>query len=168
MVIKLVKNFKTILFKDVIRRDKVTPFIVFVSFLVSFSLARIISWSFPTANIIIKQYHIHHFYYGLALLTISNWAALVSNSRWVIHRAAILFGVGLGLIVDELGLLLTCGTAVLECDYWAGVTYDIFVFLGGLLLAILYSGPAIRLVKSRVLTFNQFITQIILRKNGKS
>lgn len=49
--------------------------------------------------------HVHHFHYGLALVTLSGLLTLVPRSRGAIRRLAFVFGFGLGLVVDEFALL---------------------------------------------------------------
>ena len=162
-MLKILKDFKSLFYQDIIKRNKLTPFIVFIFFLLSFGIARIISLNFPTVNIFISRYHIHHFYYGFALLLISNWIALVTNKASMFKLAAGIFGFGLGLIVDEIGLLLTCGTSGLDCDYKTRVSYDIFMYVIFIFLAILYSGPFISLVKK-----TKNIKNLRLRRNEKN
>jgi len=89
----------------------------------------------------IKGYHIHHFYYGILLLILSNWLALIRYKR--LYRrvfkgiASVMFGGGLGLVADEFGLLLTMEFG-LKGNYWAPQSYYAIgvttcLFLGSLL-----------------------------------
>ncbi len=57
------------------------------------------------------------------------------NDKDIDRLAAILYGAGGGLIVDEAGLLLTFG------DYWTGLTFSMFVVLlaFAFVLFLLYS-----------------------------
>ncbi len=89
----------------------------------------------------IKGYHIHHFYYGILLLIFSNWLALIRYKRLYkrIFKgiASVMFGGGLGLVVDEFGLLLTMEFGI-KGNYWALQSYyaigvTTFIFLGCLL-----------------------------------
>lgn len=145
-MLHFLRNLKSVWYQDILRRNKITPFIIFLSFLISFGIARVIVHVFPSLNIIIKQYHVHHFYYGFLLLIVSNWIALVTNRRIMFWISAALFGGGLGLIVDEFGLLLTCATPSLQCDYWARQSFDAFIIIAVLLLAIMYSRPFLKMV----------------------
>lgn len=134
-------NFKHILkkvYNDIKIRNKKIPFIILISFLMSFVIARLIVFIFPSLGIIIKQYHIHHFYYGILLMIISNWIALTYNKISFLEVSAGIFGVGLGLVADEFGLLLTCTTETLECNYLARNSYDLLVFILLLLLLVIY------------------------------
>jgi uncharacterized membrane protein (DUF2068 family) len=57
-------------------------------------------------NLIIGGYHIHHFFYGFGLICIAAWLAIQYPTRHLGRIAAILFGGGLGLTVDEMGYFL--------------------------------------------------------------
>ncbi|MCS4542384.1 MAG: hypothetical protein HY929_08780 [Euryarchaeota archaeon] len=102
---------------------KLIPVYVFSLFLITFGLARIVVRSHLTFELLWKGYRIHHFFFGIILSLIGGWIALNQDgSKWI-KAASILYGIGLGLIIDEIGLLLTWG------NYWARVTYDIFIAL---------------------------------------
>jgi len=64
--------------------------------------------------------HFHHFWYGIVLLAASGWLGIVGGDRWN-RLAAIMYGLGGGLLTDEVGLLLTLGV------YQTGITYTIVV-----------------------------------------
>lgn len=83
-------------------------------------------------NIVLFGYHIHHFYFGLALILLAGWAAIVGYPRASKGTLAVIFGAGLGLFMDELGLLLTWGDYSSRASYFAGV------FLLGVFLTIIY------------------------------
>mgnify|MGYP006278143731 CR=1 FL=1 len=83
-------------------------------------------------NIILFGHHIHHFYIGIALICISGWFAIVGSKRISKKMIAIMYGVGLGLFFDEIGLLLTWG------DYFSGVTYSLSILIFGLFVNIIY------------------------------
>jgi hypothetical protein len=139
-----VEDIKSLNYLDILRRRKQTPFIVFAAFVLSFAAARLtIMYGPEWLRLYVMTYHIHHFYYGFALLAIANWIALTTNREHMFKLAAVLFGVGMGLFVDEFGLLLTCTTPPMGCDYWARQSYDMFMIISGILLAVLYSKPAI-------------------------
>ncbi len=143
-----VEDIKSLNYADIIRRRKQTPFIVFISFILSFAVARLtILYGPEWLRLYIRHYHIHHFYYGFALLAIANWIALTTNREHMFKLAATLFGIGMGLFVDEFGLLLTCTTPPMGCDYWARQSYDVFILVAGLMLAALYSKPVFSKLK---------------------
>lgn len=96
-------------------------FIITLSFLISFTLSRAIvvlaGESKPSLELWIGNYHIHHFFIGMLFLSISGWIGLVGIQMKYKHISAILYGAGLGLLIDEIGLLLTWG------NYWAKQSY---------------------------------------------
>jgi CRP-like cAMP-binding protein len=49
--------------------------------------------------------HVHHFNYGLALVSLTSLLLLLPRTRGALRRLAFVFGFGVGLIVDEFALL---------------------------------------------------------------
>lgn len=78
-----------------------------------------------------QSIHIHHFNYGLLLMLVSAAAFLSPKlHRWLLLNAAV-FGVGLGLFMDELGLVLKLDPNyfVIESKIAIGIT-AILLFAG--------------------------------------
>jgi len=96
-------------------------FIMLASFLASFAVARVFTFFFPSAVLVVQGYHIHHFWYGLALLAIGGWLGINYRDDHTERMAAIIFGVGGGLVGDEIGLLITFG------DYYSELTYTFMI-----------------------------------------
>lgn len=97
-----------------------------VSFTVSFIIARTFTTLNPSTVLVSGDYHIHHFWYGIALLAIGGWLGISYQSEKIDRLAAIVFGAGGGLIGDEVGLLLTLSAHA----YWAEITYTfVIIFL---------------------------------------
>ena len=110
--------------KEKIQEKPNLSILAMISFIVSFTIARTFTALNPDTILISGDYHIHHFWYGIAMLAIGGWIGISYHSERIDRLAAILFGAGGGLIGDEVGLLLT-----LE-NYWAETTYTfIIVFL---------------------------------------
>jgi multisubunit Na+/H+ antiporter MnhG subunit len=86
-------------------------------------VARSFTYFYPGIVLISGNLHIHHFWFGIALLAIGGWAGISYNHKEIDMLAAIIYGVGGGLIVDEVGLLLTFG------DYWSGITWTFVIVL---------------------------------------
>jgi hypothetical protein len=83
------------------------------------------------------------------MLAIGGWLGISYNDVKIDRLAAILFGAGGGLIVDEVGLLLTLESA----NYWAGITYTfviIFVAFASILILI---GRYYRLIRTEFAEF---------------
>jgi len=145
----LVKDLVSLTYDDIVRRGLITPFIVFAAFLASFPLLRLAAHTLP--SVMIGKYHIHHFYFGIMLLIVSNWVSLATNRERVKHMSAILFGIGLAFVADEVGLLLTC-TSPLQgtCDYHARVTWDFFMVIVGVFMSVLYFKPVWRRFRNAI------------------
>lgn len=83
----------------------------------------------PFREIWIQGYHVHHFFFGFLILAVVSWIAVFhpgQHRRWL----AALYGIGMGVFVDEWGLLVTWG------DYYARSSW----FIAVLFLAILVTG----------------------------
>ena len=90
--------------------------------------ARIFALQNP--NVVVEQggIHFHHFWYGLGMVTLAGWLGIAFNKPRLVRTYAIIFGLGAGLIGDEVGLLLTFG------DYQSGLTTDFFVGVIGFII----------------------------------
>lgn len=93
------------------------------SFIISFAIARTFTFFNPDVVLVSGGIHIHHFWFGLLLLAIGGWLGINYNRKEVDMTAAIVYGVGGGLIADEIGLLLTLG------DYYSGLTWTAMLLL---------------------------------------
>jgi hypothetical protein len=93
------------------------------AFIFSFIVARTFTTFYPSTVLVSHGVHIHHFWYGIVLLAVGGWLGISYNDRETDRVAAILYGAGGGLIVDEVGLLLTFG------NYWTGLTYTFLVIV---------------------------------------
>ncbi|OLD14130.1 MAG: hypothetical protein AUI50_02760 [Crenarchaeota archaeon 13_1_40CM_2_52_14] len=106
-------------------RPKGAPLLGPVGFLfaaVGFTIATVVARLFVAVEarctqacpvIKVQGFHIHHLYYGVILLLASSTIMVFATdvrTRW---DGALVVGVGLGLIADEVGLL------VLRVPYWA-------------------------------------------------
>jgi len=133
------------------------PFLITVSYLAAFLLIRIavfIAGSADTEfaraagmghtpgarfaigrNIILFGYHIHHFYFGILMICFAGWISITGSRLMSRKLSAVVYGAGLGLFMDEVGLLLTWG------DYFSGLSYLLSLLLGGLFLSIVFFQP---------------------------
>lgn len=124
-----------------------------ISFIVSFVTARIFTALNPNTVLISGGLHIHHFWFGLALVAIGGWLGISYQSERIDRLAAILFGSGGGLIGDEVGLLLTFG------NYWTGITYTfVIIFLTSAFMLILLNKYS-RIIRKE---FTQFLSHASL------
>ena len=96
-------------------------FLAALSFTAGFFGARVFHTIFPDTEVFIAGIHFHHFWYGIGLVTLAGWLGIAYNSERWNRTYAVLFGLGLGFIGDEVGLLLTFG------NYTSPLTFDFFV-----------------------------------------
>jgi hypothetical protein len=75
----------------------------------------------------LQGFRLHHMYYGALLLLVSLGVMVYASDARARWDSALVAGIGLGLIADEIGLL------VLKLQYWNPISVGIFVG-GGLLL----------------------------------
>jgi hypothetical protein len=105
-------------------------FLALLSFVVSFSAARIFTSIYPDVIVQSSGIHFHHFWYGLLMLVVAGWLGIAANRPEHDRAYAVIFGLGLGLVGDETGLLLTFG------DYRSELTYVVFVVGLGVVLMV--------------------------------
>jgi hypothetical protein len=91
-----------------------------LSFVVSFAIARTFTILTPHTTLNIQHIHIHHYWYGVALLVVGGWLGISYKSDRIARLAAILFGAGGGILGDEAGFLLTN-------NYWTSITYTLII-----------------------------------------
>ena len=127
------------------------PFIITSSYLASFlfiRLAVIIAGSagspasqaakvgdlrfYVGTNIILFGYHIHHLVIGIILISLAGWFAIVGSNFFTRRDTALMYGIGMGLFMDEVGMLLSWG------DYWSTTTYILSLFLAGVFLNLVF------------------------------
>lgn len=131
-----------------IARRKEIPFLMFLSFLITFACARLLvgliySGSLQPMFLYVSigrgdVIHVHHLVYGIVILSVIGFMAVVFPQviKRKQHLAAILYGVGLGLIFDEAALWMR-----LEDDYDHRLSYDAVIIVGSLLGLSAYFAP---------------------------
>lgn len=137
------------------------------SFVASFIVARVFTSLHPSVVWEVGDLHIHHFWYGIALLAVGGWLGISYQGEKIDRLAAILFGAGGGLIGDEVGLLLTLSAH----EYWADITYTlviVFVILASMLILLNRHRSSIRteftqrLLSNASLYFGVFLAVVSL------
>lgn len=95
------------------------------SFLLTFAVSRIFNKLFPWFYLQVHSgLHIHHYTYGVFILAISSYLALIYNGPKATYLISLLMGVGLGLAFDEFGLWLH-----LRSDDSSRWSYDGFLII---------------------------------------
>jgi hypothetical protein len=96
-------------------------FIATLAFVSSFFGSRLFATLYPSTVIMTGDIHIHHFWYGIGLISVAGWIAIAWRNERLSRLCALLYGLGAGFVGDEVGLLLTFG------DYGSELTYQFFV-----------------------------------------
>mgnify|MGYP006273270619 FL=1 len=152
------------------KKDEGLPFLITMSYLLSFLTIRLMVLIAGSAesefakvakegltpeadfyigrNIILFGHHIHHFYFGILLICVAAWFAIVGSEWFTKRQVAVIYGTGLGLFMDESGLLLTWG------NYYSDITYLLSLFLVGVFLNIIFFPYFWREVRSELLDSN--------------
>lgn len=133
------------LFKDIFgyrNEKKQLLYVLLFFFLVAFISARFYSL-FIGGSIYVRGYQIHHFYFGMLVLSAGGVMGILTNQRRFRYLASALIGVGIGLFADEIGLLLNCTTQAIghECAYQFPDYFDIAgVIVTGIIVTVMLVG----------------------------
>jgi hypothetical protein len=115
-------------------KKKVVPFIIFSSIFATFLIIRLFVYLFPFMLVHVKGVHIHHFTYGIIVITLIGFYDLIVRPVGTsLNVISALFGVGIAFIYDEFGMWLKLQ------DY--GVSrygYDAMIIITFLLINIIY------------------------------
>ncbi|OGN13995.1 MAG: hypothetical protein A3J47_04355 [Candidatus Yanofskybacteria bacterium RIFCSPHIGHO2_02_FULL_43_22] len=117
-------------------------FPVAVAFLLTFSVARTISYFVPAWGIFIGDFRIHHFTWGIFVLAVSGYLALVFSTPEAKYLISLLHGFGLGLAFDEFAFWLK-----LTDDVPARWSYDGFLIVAGFIFLIISAKPGVKMLK---------------------
>ena len=92
---------------------------------------------------------VHHFTYGVFILAVTAYLALIHTGSRAKYLISLLMGFGLGLAFDEFGMWLR-----LRDDDIARWNYDGFNIIIGFFFLVLFARPGIRLLR-RLWTFGR-------------
>ena len=145
--------------------------IIFFTFLATFTMARLFVYLvlghwLPNFFLVIKGVHIHHFTYGVIILSVAGLYLLLKRPtpedddfKWL----TIAYGVGLGLTFDEFGMWVR-----LEDNYWIRQSYDAIIIVLLILLNVLYSRPLRFALNELVLVLPRSLKRLIKNLTKKS
>lgn len=168
MILKVVTAIPKILKREIYKNRRSTPFLISISFLISLILSRL--WVVllkadstnsgvgnatisAGKNLVLGGYHIHHITYGVILMAIAAWLAINYWSSAVARISSILYGVGLGFIVDEIGFIIG-GIEPYRAD---DEVFYIAVLIVGSLLSIVYFPSFYNSIKRDILRWKRII-----------
>ncbi|MBE5729276.1 hypothetical protein IG206_00560 [Candidatus Parvarchaeota archaeon] len=100
-------------------------FYLFVSFIIAILAARSYVYFGGDLNISFDGIVIHHYMYGIVLMMVSGVSIFFLDSRFVRSNRlriffAILFGVGLGLVADEISFIFSAASFYSLTQYYSG------------------------------------------------
>lgn len=84
-----------------LKRPAVFPAVVF---LLTVAIARLNSYVVPRFHVTVAGTHVHHYVFGIFLLTAAGYLALTFSSRRARFLISLLYALGVGLTFDEFGL----------------------------------------------------------------
>lgn len=121
------------------------------SFLLTFIGARLFSYLAPQFYIEwAPGLHVHHFTYGFFILAVAGYLALVHHGPRANYWIAMLFGMGLGLAMDELGMWLRLRED--DITRWG---YDGLTIVGLIIVFIIVVKPGIRFFREHLWPFGK-------------
>ncbi len=129
----------------IVQPGKIPLLLCTVAFVVTFIITRLVVRSIragkgPFSDNSIGGVHVHHVVPGLLLMTAGGLVAIGGIGRGWDGMGAVLFGIGLALVLDEFALILH-----LEDVYWESegrLSVDVvFVIAGIMLLLVIASAP---------------------------
>jgi len=118
-------------------------FVVFVAFAVGFVGARAVVVAaglvgeettsgtvlgLPIHQLDFGAFHIHHYLYGFLTLAVVGWIAIFRDD-YPKRLLAVLYGLGMGVFLDEIGMLLTEGRYFSRSTYYAVVAFVAVFFV---------------------------------------
>jgi hypothetical protein len=125
------------------------------AFTVTFGGLRLLTWAIHVhvrgfGNVTTGGVHIHHYLWGILLLTVVAAAGLIERSPAWHSWMGLAFGIGLALVIDEAALLIE-----LKDVYWdsaGGVSIALALILIGLVgsLLALSKAPGIQQLEERL------------------
>lgn len=114
----------------------------------TFALSRILvllimSRRIPDLYLHVGQTHVHHLNYGIFLLSgVGAYLLLARPEGRALKRAALAYGVGLGLTFDEFGMWIHLGG-----PYWQRASYDAVVVVAAVLALLAIAPPLKRFAR---------------------
>lgn len=105
--------------------------IIFVGYLLGFIIARVTVILSPNLQVWAIGLHLHHYNLGLFFILLSIGLPLLLRNMHYETYTSFLFGLGVGIVIDETGLLLTKGN-----NYWSWYTIPFLAFFCVLFLVL--------------------------------
>lgn len=113
-------------------------------------LARWVSYAKPDFHYSVSGIHIHHYTYGIFMLIVAGYLALVFKGPQATFWIALLYGWGAGFIFDEMGMWLN--SSIGQSGRWnrTGLFVGAAALIASFLLGVLLKQPATDQAQERV------------------
>ncbi len=144
------------------KRNKAVPFIIFSSFIITFIITRSFVIFHPNMWVVLNGYHIHHFVFGAVLIFIAGFLSLNYPNKHVIYFSSALYGIGLGVFADEIGLIITWE------DYWSNITYDVIILLSSFFLLFIFLRDFLSIFGSKIQKIFGKETYVLIKNISKT
>lgn len=113
------------------------------AFLLTFGGARLISYYHPGFFVELYNHHIHHYAWGIIILTVAGYLALVfDDAPRAKYLISLLYGFGAGLAFDEFGIWLKLSDR--DPDRWS---YDGLLLVVALIFIVVSAKPGVRMLR---------------------
>jgi hypothetical protein len=131
--------------EDIVDTGRLSLLLLTVAFVVTFVVTRVVvrairAGTGPFSDNTVGGVHVHHVVPGLVLMVIGGLVAFGTEARGWTAAAAVVFGIGLALVLDEFALVLH-----LEDVYWeqeGRLSVDlVFLLVGVLVLTLVVGSP---------------------------
>lgn len=129
----MIRIVKTAYHHMIAERKREIAFWVLIVFLPTFLLTRAVVYLRIPIFIHIHGVHVHHLAFGIIILAIAGYSALIVQAPKSRNWIAALYGVGLALAFDEFGMWL-----LLRDDYWIRWSYDAILIIVVVLVNVVY------------------------------
>jgi len=104
--------------------------IVLIWYVIAVGVSRLVTMVIsPGIGVVAGPYHFHHILYGLVFMAIGGFMGLYWSQKHLVMIGSWFLGMGLGLAVDEVGLILVTSDA----GYWDPITYPIIIIVAEIL-----------------------------------
>jgi hypothetical protein len=104
--------------------------IVLIWYLITVGVSRLITMVIsPGIGVVTGFYHYHHVLWGLIAMSVGGFIGLYWESKFWRIVGSWFLGLGLGLCVDEVGLILVTSND----GYWDPITYPVIVLVAEVL-----------------------------------
>ncbi|NMB57102.1 hypothetical protein GYA19_04150 [Candidatus Beckwithbacteria bacterium] len=141
-IFKFFKILPKVYHNLIVNKQQEINFWILYSFVLTFIAARLVVIYFlpgqeiqdlPLISLFNISIHIHHFVVGVLLLAITSFALLHDLDEHHKKIFACFYGIGLGLIMDEFGMIIH-----LNEYYYFRLSYDAVMVVGSLFFSFVY------------------------------